>query len=384
MKTLGPPSGTTWFVDIAILPFLRRVELRDGRLPPLLITLLISMTALLVSLSGRIHAFSTVWISVPAMAVALISAMICMIILYKIPLSGKERRIYHSLKDRGIRGDDEGLEVAGQLPEKQTIRWDDIMGWYVKILESSANTEVIVLNLRGKGEVTLPFLNLTRSDRMPIPGILEDGDVYYYCYQPNSRVPFSAVNNDFYHFMLERCGDRQLDKRLERLTFRCPHCNDSFHIRVSEWQRARKNILYCDRCPRCVSVSIDDPRYRELLKREGTEAIDTIVRQDGSTVTFRGMSGVEPAEYTFELIKGPATDLQRNDRRNDRFKQALEANVSPCSCGGRFLFPALPRCPLCSVPLPELVEGLGFGRYAILTEELTGDQTWQSPPDTAH
>lgn len=73
-------------------------------------------------------------------------------------------------------------------------------------------------------------------------------------------------------------------------------------------------FLYCDSCPAILEFSTYDPKFKAVVGDKDPWAL------------------------------------------NSEEKKRLEDALKPCGKGGRFRFGALPRCPECNEPLPDLLQ----------------------------
>jgi len=96
----------------------------------------------------------------------------------------------------------------------------------------------------------------------------------------------------------------------------CPKCNQTFRVKQKyPYHQGFGNVgfLYCDSCPTLVVFSSFDPSYTDMVGQ------------------------VHPCMLS--SFK----------------KRRVERKLNSCSCGGRFRFKAVPRCPLCKEPIPSIL-----------------------------
>jgi len=197
MKSLYPPPGSVWFVDLAILPFLRRIELFNFWQPRLVGGTILSGASLgLVSLlSFRMTIPDSLKISLTLLVLFFFAAL--MLLYVKLPVARKHKEIYRDLSERGVVVDEQGLTIKLDSKPARKVKWQDIQSFHITILESSNNAEFLAFHL-ADDTFSFPFMQLTRADRLPIPNIISDEGNLYYCYTGSERKAFTPDNNDFY------------------------------------------------------------------------------------------------------------------------------------------------------------------------------------------
>lgn len=371
MKTLNSEPGTTWFVDLAVLPFLRRVEFYRSRSPLLFSGLTISggLLAVLVFLGEKYYSPDWLKISLTIIMIVFIATIFLLHVFF--PITKKHRELYKDLLTKGVFTSNSHVLINMSTCPNKKIEWSAITSFHTTIMESINNTEFLTIHTE-KETISIPFLQLTDASRIPIPNTVEDEGMLYYCYSTDSRISLSAKNNDLYHEFLNKIGEREDKKRLERLSFECPYCGESFILFIHNWRLTKRDILFCDECPNILSIEHSEPLYQRLYELYAHEGVDTVLNKSDNQITFRGLVGVEPDEYTFELVRGSPEEVNILDKRGPEFQKAIESSLKKCPCGGVFTYQGKPRCLHCNHSLPELVNGLGYGRYAVINEEFPG------------
>ncbi|MBN2383987.1 hypothetical protein JXQ70_14010 [bacterium] len=376
MKSLKQKAGSAWYIDLAVLPFIRRVELYQSWQPLLVCGTAMSLIAIILVAIFDPDNLVPQWLKISLTLLALLFIIAYFLMIIKLPVTRKHRLAYRELCKRGVFLTDQGLHLNLYNTPEQSMDWTDIDNFHITIMESANNTEFLTFHGLDQ-DISFPFLHLTRADRIPIPNVVEDEGQLYYCYSAKTRLPLLAENNDLYRDLLHRIGSKLSNKRLERLNFKCPHCEASFVLHIRQWRIRKLDVLFCDRCPRLLTIPQSSQPYRDLFDQFADQGIDPIISITGNQIKLCGQVGVEPQEYTLELIEGPLDKVAFRDKRGPAFQKAVENALKACPCGGHFSYQALPRCPECNQSLPELVTGLGFGRYAVLDEELPAEKMWR-------
>ncbi|MEQ1527561.1 MAG: hypothetical protein ABL911_12560 [Gallionella sp.] len=97
----------------------------------------------------------------------------------------------------------------------------------------------------------------------------------------------------------------------------CPACGQITTI-AQEYQYhagfGNQGFLYCDSCPTIIEFGSYNSKYTSIVNGKHTWSLDS------------------------------------------EEMQCVEAGLKPCPCGGHFRFNALPRCPACNEPLPNLLQ----------------------------
>lgn len=355
---------------MGVLPFLRQMEFRQQWYPRMVGLFFLSLLFLALYRGLQNSMFLPDWGVYIFAVLCFISLLGTFFIHLRFPAGKDEKKLFHTLRERGIWIKDHEMVINLYAYENVVVPWQDIGSFYRSRLESADNIEVLIFKTTRE-TYSLPFINLTEATRIPIPGMLEDEEKLYYCYEKGKRIPATAENNDFYRAIQEKLPDKEKPHMIERMFYQCPSCNERFPLRIREWKKSRKDVLYCDQCPKCVSLNQSSPDYEEVYSLYSDSGESTVIKRDGKEVTLRGFMGVEPREYTFEIRQGDPQHFDYKEKRGPRFREKIETKLERCSCGGTYTYKALPRCPLCSQPVPEMVMGLGYGRYAVITEELT-------------
>ncbi len=137
---------------------------------------------------------------------------------------------------------------------------------------------------------------------------------------------------------------------------------------------ARENIGTCESCDQSFAF--------QLIHNGFNDSAFAYCDQCGSTALLDGWNEGIPESVEFK-VHGPVNPT-------------AEALLQPCSCGGRFLASASPRCPHCSAPLsaeearsyieasaPGAQEGWRWqgnwdGMYCIIIEDRLVKDNWAS------
>lgn len=376
MKSTEYINGKKWFIEIAVLPFIRRYELRHKWYPILSGSAIGSL--IIIFFLNSFHQFQSLpkWIILIPALTGLIFITFLFLITLKFPLPPKAKNKYLSLLKKGIIFNEKGMLISVFSIQEKKINWEEIEEFFITSLENSGNTEIITIRT-SKENLSFPFLNLVDASRIPIPGLLKDKEKIYYCYQPNTRMPLKSENNDFYNELKKKLPEKEGARRIEKLKFQCPGCHELFNITILDWFHHNREILYCNKCPRVASVSRKDMRFTDIYNENKSKPFSIILKKENNLITFRGITGAEPDEYSYEVIKGDIEKFIKEDSRGEKFKQALEKSLKQCSCSGSFQYKSKPKCPLCNRELPELVSGIGYGNYAVITDEWKDDEVWK-------
>lgn len=101
------------------------------------------------------------------------------------------------------------------------------------------------------------------------------------------------------------------------MEIKCSACGQVTSI-AQEYQYhagfGNQGFLYCDTCPAILEFDSYNPKYRAVVGDK----------------------------HPWSL--------------NSEEKKRVEGALKPCDGGGRFRFGALPRCPACNEPLPDLLK----------------------------
>jgi len=113
-----------------------------------------------------------------------------------------------------------------------------------------------------------------------------------------------------------------------------------------------------DRCPNCQKT-LEFQRFNAGFGSEGYVYCGT----DATVVTWN----------SYDPIYSAISDNRHPWLLGSDGRQAVEAALRRCPCGGSFLFVNVPRCPHCGEQLPGLAADPTY--YVVLARRIDGDET---------